>query len=300
MTFPTRNASDQPSLRYQLTHAPSGEHVGDMMPLLVTQPTPQGMGSALTYARRYSLCAVLNLVADVDDDGGQPAAPAKRQAKAKAKPAPHPLDSASDQQRKKIHVLLKAEPETTRDELQQIVAPWGIDARRRVDGPAHPGRGRHGEPADRTADKSERRANRDLDQARYSHRFAPETASSLGPFLAVLRLQPVLCGRLSHRRMDRKRGALAHRSGHKAAANVRERARLRRPMGAGRGGWQIHDYGDYQRSFEPIVDNGEPRARTQTRAGARTAAPARARSRARTHAQARPPEEVERRSRDPP
>ena len=126
MTFPTRNASDQPSLRYQLTHAPSGEHVGDMMPLQATQPTPQGMGSALTYARRYSLCAVLNLVADVDDDGTGGAAPAKAKP-AKAKPAQHPLDSATDAQRRKIHVLLKAEPETTRDELQQIVAPWGIE-----------------------------------------------------------------------------------------------------------------------------------------------------------------------------
>jgi hypothetical protein len=31
-------------------------------------PTPQGVGSAITYARRYSLSAILGLVADDDDD----------------------------------------------------------------------------------------------------------------------------------------------------------------------------------------------------------------------------------------
>jgi hypothetical protein len=39
------------------------------MPLLLTKEDPQGQGSAITYARRYALCAVLNLVGDDDDDG---------------------------------------------------------------------------------------------------------------------------------------------------------------------------------------------------------------------------------------
>ena len=30
---------------------------------------PQALGSALTYARRYSLCSLLGIVADEDDDG---------------------------------------------------------------------------------------------------------------------------------------------------------------------------------------------------------------------------------------
>ncbi len=32
---------------------------------------PQAMGGALTYARRYALCSMLGIVADVDDDGNQ-------------------------------------------------------------------------------------------------------------------------------------------------------------------------------------------------------------------------------------
>jgi hypothetical protein len=39
------------------------------MLLLLAKNDPQGQGSAITYARRYSLCSVLNLVADDDDDG---------------------------------------------------------------------------------------------------------------------------------------------------------------------------------------------------------------------------------------
>ena len=40
------------------------------MPLYLPEhPTSQTLGSAITYARRYALTAVLNLVADEDDDG---------------------------------------------------------------------------------------------------------------------------------------------------------------------------------------------------------------------------------------
>ena len=76
-----------PNLTYRLIHAPSGDMIEGTMPLTLTAQTPQGMGSALTYARRYSLCAVLNLVADDDDDGnaGSPKQPSAGQlARAKA------------------------------------------------------------------------------------------------------------------------------------------------------------------------------------------------------------------------
>jgi ERF superfamily len=68
MTFPSLDTQGRPALAYRLSHAPTEKHVEGEMPLMVDKPGPQGMGSALTYARRYSLCAVLNLVADEDDD----------------------------------------------------------------------------------------------------------------------------------------------------------------------------------------------------------------------------------------
>jgi hypothetical protein len=46
----------------------SGQYIEDTMPLKITQETPQGQGSAITYARRYMLSAMLGLVADDDND----------------------------------------------------------------------------------------------------------------------------------------------------------------------------------------------------------------------------------------
>lgn len=60
-----------PALTYRLSHVPSGESLEGTMPLLLSKQDAQGQGSAITYARRYSLCAVLNLVAEDDDDGAR-------------------------------------------------------------------------------------------------------------------------------------------------------------------------------------------------------------------------------------
>ena len=40
-----------------------------VMPLMLDKPNMQALGSAITYARRYSLLSVLGAVADEDDDG---------------------------------------------------------------------------------------------------------------------------------------------------------------------------------------------------------------------------------------
>jgi hypothetical protein len=57
-----------PALRTRLTHAESGETQEDTMLLILDKQNSQGQGSAITYARRYSLIAILNLAED-DDDG---------------------------------------------------------------------------------------------------------------------------------------------------------------------------------------------------------------------------------------
>jgi hypothetical protein len=46
----------------------SGEFIAETLRMPVGQTTAQAVGSALTYCRRYSLSAILNLAAD-DDDG---------------------------------------------------------------------------------------------------------------------------------------------------------------------------------------------------------------------------------------
>lgn len=53
-------------LRYKLEHEPSGEYLTGDYPL--PSSSPQTMGGAITYARRYALCAVLNIAPVEDDD----------------------------------------------------------------------------------------------------------------------------------------------------------------------------------------------------------------------------------------
>lgn len=60
-----------PALRTRITHVESGETSEDIVPLLLDKENSQGVGSAITYMRRYSLLSILGLVADVDDDGEQ-------------------------------------------------------------------------------------------------------------------------------------------------------------------------------------------------------------------------------------
>jgi len=50
-----------------LTHT-SGEWVRSELALPLAKHDPQGVGSAVTYGRRYGLAAIIGVVADVDDD----------------------------------------------------------------------------------------------------------------------------------------------------------------------------------------------------------------------------------------
>ena len=55
----------------------SGEFVSGSLNMPVPQKTPQGIGSAMTYSRRYSLMAIVGLAPDEDDDGNAASAGAK-------------------------------------------------------------------------------------------------------------------------------------------------------------------------------------------------------------------------------
>ena len=58
-------------------HHVSGEKIEGTYPINPTKADPQGYGSAMTYARRYALCALLGIVADDDDDGNAASQPPK-------------------------------------------------------------------------------------------------------------------------------------------------------------------------------------------------------------------------------
>lgn len=63
----------QPALETTIHHV-SGEEASSVMPLLVSKSDMQGLGGAITYARRYAWAAALGICADEDDDGNQASA----------------------------------------------------------------------------------------------------------------------------------------------------------------------------------------------------------------------------------
>jgi hypothetical protein len=52
----------------RLVHGMSGEWIESDYPIICALDNPQAVGSAITYARRYSLCAIIGIASE-DDDG---------------------------------------------------------------------------------------------------------------------------------------------------------------------------------------------------------------------------------------
>ncbi|MBW2998673.1 ERF family protein [Candidatus Woesearchaeota archaeon] len=62
--------NDKSFLCTKLVHAPSGQWISSMMRLTPERNSLQGLGSAISYARRYSLVTILGLSTS-DDDGNE-------------------------------------------------------------------------------------------------------------------------------------------------------------------------------------------------------------------------------------
>lgn len=58
-----------PALETKLIDVESGEELSAVVPLTLAKQDPQGVGSAITYMRRYALVSILGLNCDEDDDG---------------------------------------------------------------------------------------------------------------------------------------------------------------------------------------------------------------------------------------
>jgi hypothetical protein len=68
MQFPGEVNGGQVKVLTMLCHA-SGQWVSEETTMPVAKADAQGIGSALTYGRRYALQSVLNVAAEADDDG---------------------------------------------------------------------------------------------------------------------------------------------------------------------------------------------------------------------------------------
>jgi len=103
-------------LAYSLLHK-SGEREDGQYPLPTTG-TPQAIGSAITYGRRYCLCAVTGIAPDtMDDDGAQAEAEARKGTAQRARP--RPAQQASGRQAQRSRPTAKApEPPLPGEEEQ--------------------------------------------------------------------------------------------------------------------------------------------------------------------------------------
>lgn len=66
-----------------LAHA-SGQWVRSCLPILNEKNNAQGMGSAITYMRRYALSAIVGVICDEDDDGQGASKPATKNGNGKS------------------------------------------------------------------------------------------------------------------------------------------------------------------------------------------------------------------------
>ena len=73
---------DGDGLTTLLIHSESGEFLQSTYKMIPTKTDPQSLGSAITYARRYALGAILGLNIDTDDDGNNASQPSKQQPQA--------------------------------------------------------------------------------------------------------------------------------------------------------------------------------------------------------------------------
>lgn len=119
-----------PTLEYRLVHVESGEGEQGTMPLLLTKTDSQGLGSALTYARRYALCSVLNLVSDDDDDGNASSAPVSSRPGSPGRTSEGV--TASPKQIQTLNKLIKQKAATF-NQVEAILKQSGFDFEMSVD-----------------------------------------------------------------------------------------------------------------------------------------------------------------------
>lgn len=83
----------------------SGEFISSTVSTKLQQDTAQGVGSALTYLRRYALSAMVGVVADEDDDGNAASKPAEQRTTTSTNDNGHAPGKASEKQIKMLFAI---------------------------------------------------------------------------------------------------------------------------------------------------------------------------------------------------
>lgn len=95
--FPSLTLDDKALTHTLLLAHESGQWIESDLAIPLSKADAQGVGSALTYARRYHLSMMLNVASETDDDGNAAAAQSRR-SQEHTGPPPAPLRDTSEPQ----------------------------------------------------------------------------------------------------------------------------------------------------------------------------------------------------------
>ena len=122
---PTFGPNGEFALVYRLLHV-SGQSEDGLYPL-PGSGSPQEIGSAITYARRYCLCAVTGVAPDEDDDDGQAAEGAARlvdEAREMRRKPPEVDEHGAATIAEQTRMMTGPEPGATRTKADEGNEPW--------------------------------------------------------------------------------------------------------------------------------------------------------------------------------
>lgn len=107
-------------VRTMLVHS-SGEFFANTLKLLVGKQDMQGLGSAITYAKRYSVSALLDIV-DTDDDDGNASLPEKPNQNNKSQAQTPPAQKAGGNPQSKPPLQNHAPGALSQDQIKRLYA----------------------------------------------------------------------------------------------------------------------------------------------------------------------------------
>lgn len=100
----------------------SGEWISGEMLLPMTKVDPQGVGSAMSYGRRYGLASMVGVVSDEDDDGNAASGNGNNANRpASNRPAPPPAKPTSATRRPTLAAVPPATPDTREAQVARIL-----------------------------------------------------------------------------------------------------------------------------------------------------------------------------------
>jgi hypothetical protein len=99
----------------RIWHSESGENIASVFPVIVNKQAAQDYGSAVSYAKRYSLSGLMNLIIQDEDDDGEKAV-------GRNTPVQQPVQASNNYEDKKLYLLTLLEKTAYDDDTKDKLA----------------------------------------------------------------------------------------------------------------------------------------------------------------------------------